>query len=148
MPSYDVRVRSAASKEQIFGLVSDATTWSRWAGPMIMHSSWAAQGDPAPGGVGAIRKLGSKWVATREQITEYDAPHYLAYILLGRLPIRGYRAIVSLDADGDGTRITWAGAFETVVPGTGRLFAWVLKHMVGDMARRLARYADAHSADQ
>lgn len=110
---------------------------------MISQSSWAREGDPAPGGVGAVRRLGSKWVATREEIVEYDPPHYLAYTILTWQPIRDYRAVVSLDPDGEGTRITWAGAFEPLVPGTGRLLAWVLRRIVGSLAVRLARYAAA-----
>jgi uncharacterized protein YndB with AHSA1/START domain len=141
MPSYDVRVRSAATREQIFALLADATSWPRWAGPVIRHGSWVKEGDPAPGGVGAIRKLGTSRVGTQEQIIEYDPPHYLAYTILGRQPIRDYRAIVSLDPDGDGTRITWAGAFEPLLPGTGAVIAWGLRRMIGSMAKGLARYA-------
>jgi uncharacterized protein YndB with AHSA1/START domain len=142
MASYDVRVRSAASKERIFALVSDATSWPRWAGPLVRHGMWVQEGDPAPGGVGAVRRLGTRRGGTREQITEFDPPHYLAYTILSRVPMRDYRAIVSLDPDGDGTRITWAGAFEPVVPGTGGLIAWLLRRMVGSMASGLARYAE------
>jgi uncharacterized protein YndB with AHSA1/START domain len=139
--SYDVRAHSPASKEQLFALLADATTWSRWAGPMIRHSSWAREGDPPPCGVGAVRRLGSRHFGTREQILEFDPPHYLAYTILSPMPIRDYRAIVSLDTDGGGTRITWAAAFEPIVPGTGRVLAWVLGKVVGAMAVRLARYA-------
>jgi hypothetical protein len=142
MASYDVRVRSSASKEQIFALVSDVTTWSRWAGPIVRHGSWVREGDPAPGGVGAVRRLGSRRVGSREQITEYDPPDYLAYTILSPAPMRDYRAIVSLDQDGDGTRITWAGAFEPLIPGTGGLIAWLLRRMIGGMATGLARYAE------
>jgi hypothetical protein len=122
-------------------LLADATSWSRWAGPLIRHSSWIREGDPAPGGVGAVRRLGSKLVATREEILEYDPPHYLAYTILSWQPIRDYRAIVSFDRDGDGTRITWAGAFEPMIPGTGRVYAWVLGKIVGGLAVRLGRFA-------
>jgi uncharacterized protein YndB with AHSA1/START domain len=146
VPSYDIRVRSAAAPQEVFDLVSDATTWSRWAGPMIMKSWWGREGDGAPGGVGAVRRLGTKLFSTQEEITEYDPPHYLAYTILGRSPVRDYRAIVSLDPDGDGTRITWAGAFEPAVPGTGALMELILKLIVGSMARRLARYAAAQAA--
>jgi uncharacterized protein YndB with AHSA1/START domain len=142
MASYDVRVRSSATPEQLFALVADAPGWSRWAGPMIMRSTWLREGDPAPGGVGAVRRLGTRLIATREEILEYDPPHYLAYTILSWQPIRDYRAIVSFDADGDGTRITWAGAFEPMVPGTGRVYAWVLGRIVGSLAVHLARYAE------
>jgi uncharacterized protein YndB with AHSA1/START domain len=142
MASYDVRTRSSAPPQQVFDVVADATTWSAWAGWFIRRSEFVRTGDPAPGGVGAIRRLGTRLVGTREQIIEYDAPHYLAYTILTRTPLRDYRAIVSLDPDGGGTRITWAGAFEPRIPGTGRLLAWLLKRMVGGMAVGLARYAD------
>jgi len=146
MPSYDVRVRCAAPKEQVFALVADATTWSKWAGWFVLHGSWAQEGDPPPGGVGAIRRLGTKRFGSREQITEFDPPHYLAYTVLGRSPIRDYRAIVSIDADGDGSRITWAGAWETAIPGTGRFFAWFMRRLVGGMASGLARYAEREAS--
>jgi uncharacterized protein YndB with AHSA1/START domain len=146
MVAYDVRTWSAAPPEQVFELVADANTWSRWAGPMIMRSWFGKEGTPPPGGVGAIRRLGSKWFATSEEITEYDPPHYLAYTILGRSPIHGYRAIVACDPHEGGTRITWAGAFDPAIPGTGRLLAWVLKRVVGAMAKGLARYATKHSA--
>ncbi|HTR70652.1 MAG TPA: SRPBCC family protein [Mycobacteriales bacterium] len=144
MRSFDIRAYSTASPERVFALLADATSWSRWAGPMVRHSSWEVEGDPPPGGVGAVRRLGTKLMGSREQILEYDAPHYLAYTTLGRMPMRDYRAIVSCDPDGDGTRITWAGAFEPVVPGTGWLLTAILTMIVGGMAKRLARYSSAN----
>jgi uncharacterized protein YndB with AHSA1/START domain len=146
MASFDVRTWSSASKEQVFALVADATSWSRWAGPMIMHSSWAREGTPAPGGVGAVRKLGTRFAATKEEILEYDPPHYLAYTIVSWQPIRDYRAIVALDSEDGGTRISWAGAFTPRIPGTGWILGWVLKRIVGSMARRLARYSGAQAA--
>jgi hypothetical protein len=108
---------------------------------MIMRSWFGKEGTPPPGGVGAVRRLGSKFFATSEEITEYDPPHYLAYTILGRSPIRDYRAIVSFDSHDGGTRITWAGAFEPVVPGTGPLLAWILKRIIAGMASGLAKHA-------
>jgi hypothetical protein len=144
--SYDVRTYSSATPEEVFELVADANTWKKWAGPMIMRSWFGREGDPAPGGVGAIRRLGAPGFATSEEIIEYDPPHYLAYTILGRAPMRGYRAIVSLDPHEGGTRITWAGAFDPAVPGTGRLLAWVLKRIIGSMVVRLGRYASKHAS--
>jgi hypothetical protein len=141
MASYDVRTWSSAAPEEVFELVADARTWSTWAGPIIMRSWFGSEGTPPPGGVGAIRRLGSRWFSTKEEITEYDPPHYLAYTILGRSPIRDYRAIVSFDSHDGGTRITWAGAFEPVVPGTGPLLAWILKRIIAGMASGLAKHA-------
>jgi uncharacterized protein YndB with AHSA1/START domain len=146
MASYDVRTWSSAQPAEVFDLVSDANTWSDWAGPMVMKSWFGKEGTPAPGGIGAVRRLGTKLFATKEEIVEYDPPSYLAYTILGWSPMKGYRAIVSFDRHDGGTRITWAGAFEPRIPGTGRLLAWVLKRIVGSMAVHLARYSSKHAA--
>ncbi len=142
MASYDVRVRTSAPREAVFALIADATSWPNWALPVIRQGSWLREGDPAPGGVGAIRRLGMTWYGAREEILEYDPPHYLAYTILSRMPFRDYRAIVSVDRDGTGSRITWAGAFEPRIPGTGRLLSWLLRRLMGAMAGGLARYAE------
>ena len=41
---------------------------------MIGTSDWEREGDPAPGGVGAIRRLGRAPAFSREQIVEYERP--------------------------------------------------------------------------
>jgi uncharacterized protein YndB with AHSA1/START domain len=143
MPAtYDIRTHCKAPQEKVFGLVADAATWADWAGPTIRASWWEREGDPPPGGVGAIRRLGSKQFSTREEITEYDAPHYLAYTILTRMPIRDYRAIVSIDKEGDGCRITWAATCEGRFPGAARATMFVLSRVVRGFVMRLARYAE------
>jgi len=143
MPStYDIRVPCKAPQEKVFGLVADASTWLKWAGPTIRYSAWEREGDPAPGGVGAIRRLGSKQFSTREEITEYDPPHYLAYTILTRTPLRAYRAIVSVDKEGDGCRITWAATGEGRFPGAAPVMMFVLSRVVRGFVTRLARYAE------
>jgi uncharacterized protein YndB with AHSA1/START domain len=144
--SFDVRTRSAASPREVFDALSDATTWSSWGGRSITRSSWARPGDVEPFGVGAVRRVGSRLVSAREQITEYDPPHYLAYTILTWQPMRDYRGIVSLDPEAGGTRITWAGAFEPLIPGTGRLMEWTLTRFIGGLAAGLARFAETTAA--
>ena len=61
-----------------------------------------ARGDPAPGGVGAVRKLGRPPAFAGEQIVEYDPPHYLAYTIVRGVPVRGYHADVDLVPTPDG----------------------------------------------
>jgi hypothetical protein len=106
------------------------------------HGSWEREGDPAPGGVGAIRKLGRWPVFGREQIVVCEPPSYLAYTLLSGNPVRNYRADVALTSDGDGTLIAWSGTFEPLIPGTGRLLVRVYRMLIGSFARRLAAYAE------
>jgi uncharacterized protein YndB with AHSA1/START domain len=140
--SYSVTARSAAPPESVFDLLADAPSWPRWAGPVIASSSWEREGDPAPGGVGAIRKLGRWPKFGREQIVASEPPSHHAYTMLSGNPVRNYRADVSLTPDGNGTLITWSATFEPSIPGTGRLLEGFYRRLIGSFARRLAAYAE------
>ena len=139
--SYEVTGRSDAPPEKVFEVLADGAGWSRWAGPMVVKSWWEREGTPAPGGVGAIRALGTKYVGSREEILAYDPPTHLAYTILSGLPVRDYRADVRLTPDGTGTRIVWSGTFTPKVPGTAGALRAFLLTTIGGFVRRLARQA-------
>jgi hypothetical protein len=140
--SYEVTARSDASPERVFELLADATSWRRWAGPLIAHASWEREGNPPPGGVGAIRKIG-RWPSYgREEIVVSEPPAHHAYTTLSGNPVRNYRADVLLTADGPGTLITWSGTFDPLVPGTGRALERIYRRLIGSFARRLASDAE------
>ena len=142
LSTYECTAHSSASPAVVFEVIADATRWREWAGWMIDVSEWEREGDPAPGGVGAIRRLG-RWPAfSREQILEYEPPRHLAYTILSRLPLRGYHADVDLETTGSGTTIRWTAAFEPVVPGTGALLAAFLRRTVLSYARAAATEAE------
>jgi hypothetical protein len=126
----------------VFSLVADARRWADWAGPMVSRSGWAREGNPAPGGVGAVRRLGRGPFVGREEIVEYQQDRRLAYVVRAGLPVRDYRAQLDLHPQPTGgTRIAWRGEFRPLVPGTGPLLKAALSRVVGGFARRLAAAA-------
>jgi hypothetical protein len=142
--SYDVVVHSTAPPARVFALLADATTWPTWAGWMVGHGSWDREGDPPPGGVGAIRKVGSWPIFGHEQIVAVDAPTHHAYTMVGGSPVKNYRADVHLTDDDGATTITWNASFDPKIPGTGRMLAAFYKWFIGNLAERLAKYAETH----
>ena len=142
LASYDVTARSAAPPEKVFALLADSAGWSEWAGPMVVRSWWEREGTPAPGGVGAIRRLGFGKLSSREEIVQYDAPRFLAYTWLTSFPVRDYRAEVRLTPDGTGTRIEWSGTFRPAFPGGATVMRRFFLSTVGGFARRLAARAE------
>ena len=139
--SYEIIVRSRATAQAIFDLLADAPGWPRWAGPFAATASWEREGDPAPGGVGAIRRIGRWPQYGREQIVEYEPPNHLAYTVLSGVPVSDYRADVDIVPEGNGTMLRWRASFTPKIPGTGALFAVVLRRIVGGFARRAAEFA-------
>jgi uncharacterized protein YndB with AHSA1/START domain len=137
---------SSASPDTVFALLADAPRWKDWAGPLVREASWDREGDPAPGGVGAIRKLGSKPFYGREEIVHYDPPRRLSYTILSGQPVRNYRADVDLTPVDGGTHIRWSSRFEPAVPGTGAAMRWYLRRIIAGFTRRLARSAERESS--
>src|SRR5215218_1549063 len=140
---FSAEARSLASPEAVWAVLVDVPRWQEWAGPVVPRSSYEREGVPAPGGVGAIRKLGSGPLSSREEIVFYEPPNHLAYVLLNGQKRHGYRADVDLEPlPGGGTRITWRGSFRPPLPGTGRLMLLGLKRLVSGFAHRLATRAE------
>lgn len=142
MPDYEVIGHSAAPPEKVFAVVADGAGWSRWAGPMVVKSWWEREGDPPPGGVGAIRALGLKQVGSREEILAYDPPHHLAYTVLSGLPVSSYRADVHLTPENGGTRITWSGSFTPKHAWAAPALQLFLRSTIRSFVRRLSRFAE------
>jgi hypothetical protein len=123
----------------VWALLSDGATWSRWA--RSRGSGFDRGGEPPPHGVGAIRSFGTGPIRTREEVVAFEPPQRLSYVLLSGLPVRGYRADVTLEPDGPGTHITWNSSWERARPGV----AWILRTAVRDVARAMAREAGRRS---
>jgi uncharacterized protein YndB with AHSA1/START domain len=147
MAGFELTRRSAAPPQQVFEVFADGAGWARWAGPLIRQSSWEQEGTPAPGGVGAIRVLGSGRSRSREEIVEYAPPDRLAYTVLSGFPVRDYRATIELTPTSTGgTQIRWSAGFRPPVPGTGWLIAFLLRSMLRGFASRAAAYAERSEA--
>jgi uncharacterized protein YndB with AHSA1/START domain len=133
--------RSAASPERVFAVLEDGPGWKDWAGFPL--AEYEREGTPGPHGVGAVRRLGNRFASTREEVVAYDPPRHFAYRILSGLPVKEYRADVTLTPDRTGTTIDWASTFVPKVPGTGWLLAPFLRMFLRLFARALARHAEA-----
>jgi hypothetical protein len=141
--SFEATADSSADAATLFRLVTDGGRWSEWAGPFAPRSSWDRQGDPAPGGVGAIRRIGLWPIVVREETVAHEPDRLHGYVLRTHAPLRDYRAEVRFaPREGGGTAIVWSGGFAELVPGTGRPIAWSLRMTLRGLTRRLVRAAE------
>jgi len=142
--SFEINRTSSAPAATLFGLVTDGANWSTWAKPIVLQSSWARQGDPAPGGVGAIRKVGMWPLLIQEETVEYDQDRRHAYRLAGPpSPAKDYHGEVVLTPNAaGGTDIRWTGSFVEGVRGTGPLMRAALGGAVRFFAGRLVKAAE------
>lgn len=146
--SFEVNRTSSAPAATLFRLVADGANWSSWAKPIVVSSSWARQGDPAPGGVGAIRKIGMWPLLVQEETVEYEQDRRHAYKLVGPpSPAKDYsgEVVFTPNATG-GTDIRWTGSFIEGVPGTGPVMRAALGGAVRFFSGRLVKEAERESS--
>jgi uncharacterized protein YndB with AHSA1/START domain len=135
----DVSARSSASPEGVWTLLADARTWHRWA---PFDESTVEDGE----GLGEPRRFRAGRRTTRERVTAFEPPRRLEYELVSGLPIRDYRAEVTLTPDGEETAIRWQSHFRTKLPGTGPLVRHALGRFIERAAEDPARRAESGPA--
>lgn len=131
---------TTASPETVWRWLADASSWSEWT--RLSRTVLEREGDPAPDGIGAIRKFSRAGGSSREEVVAFDPPRHFAYELRSGLPIRNYRADVTLTPNGSGTRITWHSEFDRRYPGSGALMQRFIRFVLSDIADSLVRQAE------
>jgi hypothetical protein len=144
MFSFEINRTTSAQAATLFRLETDGARWSEWAKPLIVQSSWEQRGDPAPGGVGAVRKVGMWPLRMREKTVAYEQDRRHVYTQIGPpLPAKDYRAELLLTPNAaGGTDLRWTGSFTEGLPGTGPVMLIFLRGVVGFLARRLVKAAE------
>jgi hypothetical protein len=142
--TFEVNKTTSAPAATVFRLVTDGGNWSTWAKPIVASSSWARQGDPAPGGIGAIRKLGMWPVFVQEETVEYEQDRRHVYKLVGSpQPADDYHGeVVLTPTPAGGTDIRWSGSFNEKVRGTGPVVKAAMGGAVKFFAGKLVTAAE------
>jgi Polyketide cyclase / dehydrase and lipid transport len=142
--AFEINRTTTAPTAELFRLETDGARWSEWAKPLIAQSSWEQQGDPLPGGIGAVRKVGLWPMLMREKTVAYEQDRRHGYLQIGPpLPAKDYRAEMRLTpSPSGGTDIRWTGSFTEGLRGTGPVMLIFLRSVVGFLAWRLVKAAE------
>jgi uncharacterized protein YndB with AHSA1/START domain len=133
-----------ASPEAVWALVSDATRYPEW-GPW-RAAGYRQPGDDSPRGPGAVQWLTSsrraylRYVTSVERILEAEAGRRLAYTVIGGIPVRNYRAEVTLTPAEGGTRIRWEASWDPTL--AGRIVLRSLRTLYPEIVAGLAAAAE------
>jgi hypothetical protein len=140
MFEFEVRAHSAARPDDVWAVLVDSLRWPDWT--RLPTPTMARQGDPAPFGLGAVRCFRFGPLTAEEEVVLWNPPHRYGYTVR-RMPVRGYRARVTLEPDDGGTAIAWRAHFDRcTVPGLSRPFRSCVKTALGRLATNLARHAE------
>jgi len=118
MRSVHVTRTIPAPAEDVFDVLADHANYARFRS--IHGSELVRQGDPAPNGVGALRRI-KVWPLTfEEEITAYERPTRLDYLIVKlNAPLEHDGGSITLTPEGDGTRVDWRSKFAVPTPLVG-----------------------------
>jgi uncharacterized protein YndB with AHSA1/START domain len=134
-----------ADPATVWALISDATRYPEW-GPWSA-AEYQRPGDDSPRGAGAVYWLRSsrraylRHVTTLEKILEAEDGRHLAYTVIGGIPVRNYRADVTLTPVPDGTHVRWAATWDATP--RGRIVHRGLRTFYPQMLAELVAAAEA-----
>jgi hypothetical protein len=135
---------SEASRHEVYRLLSDSTTWSRWS-----PFSSVTLIEQAPGGgegPGSVKQTRYRGLTGRERVVSATPDRQMSYAYLkGALApyMLDYVGVIDLkDAEGGtGTEIHWHSTFRPRFPGSGLLPRAILKRFLRRCADGLAEQA-------
>ena len=140
----DVEQRVAAEPGVVWQLLADVDGWHDWSA--FRESALerpAPTGDP--NGVGAIRRFRSSTGRSIEEVVAFEPGRHFAYRLLSGLPVRDYRADVTLEPVDGRTVVRWRSHFHRGMPLNGRFMRVALERFIRRLVADLARRAESVS---
>src|SRR5690349_17290531 len=125
MASFRIEREIAAPPETVFDLLVDHRGYADIT--PVRKAVLEREGEPAPNGVGAIRRLSAVGPPLREEVLTYEPPSRFSYTLLSGLPVRDHVGTVELTPDGEGTRMTYAVRTMPTLPVVGAVVVAAVK---------------------
>ena len=127
-----------APPDVIWELVANADRYSEW-GPWSA-SGYENLGAQAPDSAGLVRWMRYGRTTTVEQVLESEPARRLVYTVVKGIPVRNYRAEVTLSPEGESTRVRWTASWDRTLPG--RIVHSRLRTIYPDVVGRLIAAAE------
>jgi uncharacterized protein YndB with AHSA1/START domain len=109
-----------APAEAVFDLLADHAHYDRFRG--INGSELVREGEPPPNGVGAMRRVKVRPLSFDEEITAYERPSRLDYLIVKlNVPFEHHGGSITLTPEGGATRVDWRSSFTVPTPVVGGL---------------------------
>lgn len=128
MASFTLVREIAAPVEIVFEVLTDHRRYSELT--PLRRSELEREGEPAPNGVGAIRKLTAVGPPMREEVIAYEAPRRFSYTVLSGLPVRDHVGTVELAELNGGTKMVYAVRSQPTIPVVGGVAITVIKQAI------------------
>lgn len=141
MTEFVIHKTVEAKPETVFDVFTDHRSYAKLVGP-IRTSELERKGEPAPNGLGAIRKLHLPGATVREQVTDYKRPASYSYRMLSGAPLRDYVSTVTFTPTEQGTAVAYSVSAVPTVPVIGFAVGYFVKVSIRMFVRKAAAEAE------
>jgi hypothetical protein len=125
-----------APAEGVFDLLADHAGYDRFR--PIHASELLREGDPPPNGVGALRRIKVRPLTFDEEITVYERPSQLDYLIVKlNVPFEHHGGSITLTPQGEATHVDWQSSFTVPTPVVGGLVELVWQPVLARGFRRV-----------
>jgi catechol 2,3-dioxygenase-like lactoylglutathione lyase family enzyme/uncharacterized protein YndB with AHSA1/START domain len=130
-----------APAEEVWRQLTDHAGLGNWS---IFSGRVLRPGQPDPNGTGCIRELTAPGVRITEEVTRWEEGSHYSYQLRTGAPFRKHQGDVFVAAAGGGTRVRWAIRFDSWIPFSNRITAWLLGVVFRQGLRKLKRRMETY----
>jgi uncharacterized protein YndB with AHSA1/START domain len=144
MASFTFTREIAAPAETVFEVLTDHRGYTELT--PLRKAELEREGEPAPNGVGAIRRLTAVGPPMREEVIAYEAPSRFSYTVLSGLPVRDHVGTVELSPNGSGTKMVYAVRTHPTLPLVGFAVVAAIKRAIGGLIDGVASESERRAA--
>ena len=135
----EIEINAPAS--EVWRQLTDHAAIGDWS---IFSGSVLRPGEPDPNGLGCIRELRTPGLRITEEVSHWDEERHYTYKLLSGAPFRKHQGDVYLNRDNGLTKVRWAIRFDSWIPFSNRITAWVLSRIFAQALRKLKARVEAY----
>jgi uncharacterized protein YndB with AHSA1/START domain len=136
MRSIHVTRTIPAAPEAVFDRLADHANYERFR--PIHASRLLREGEPAPNGVGAVREIKVRPLTFEEEITAYERPTRLEYLIVKlNVPFEHHGGTIRLSPNSDGTHVDWRSSYTVPTPLVGGIQELVWQPVLARGFRRV-----------
>jgi uncharacterized protein YndB with AHSA1/START domain len=144
MTSFTFKATVAAPAEVVFDVLTDHRGYADIS--PVRKVTLERDGDPAPNGVGAIRRVSLVGPPIREEVVEYQRPTRFAYRMLSGAPLRDHVGTVELTPTGDKTDVAYHVDTTPTIPVVGNIAAQAIKVAVKQLLNAIKKESERRAA--
>ncbi|HET7590930.1 MAG TPA: SRPBCC family protein [Solirubrobacterales bacterium] len=144
MASFTFTREIDAPAETVFDVLTDHRGYTELT--PLRKAELEREGEPAPNGVGAIRKLTAVGPPMREEVIAFEAPSRFSYTVLSGLPVRDHVGTVELSTQNGRTRMVYAVRTQPTLPFVGFAVVAAIKQAIKGLIDGVASESERRSA--